>query len=203
MSLSSSKHLRVVQYRYYGEKNPIQDNFPPVNIDKNQNRTILWPQPFSFEKYKGMQRIIIQTIPGTRIYMNSSKLNNGSNIIIGKTGIFDSANKDNLIKTSSNFSNYLPNYDGFELDESSKQIINSLENGYLIITILYTGEVSTYYKIRILPNILSVYKNADITSGVIGQITKGPIYTIISEDEGFGKLKSNNGWIELAQTEKV
>lgn len=202
MSLSN-KHLRIVQYRYYGEKNPIQDNFPPVVIDKNQERTVLWPKPFSFEKYQGMQRIIIQTIPGIRIFMNSSKQNNGFSIIIGKTGIFDSSNKDNLTKAGSSFSNYLPNYDGFELDTTSKQIINSLENGYLIVTILYTGEVSTYYKIKTLVNVLNVYKEPDFTSNIIGQITKGPVYTIISEDEGFGKLKSNNGWIELAQTEKV
>lgn len=135
--------LKMVQFRYYGEKNPIQDNFPPISIIEDQsNRKVLWPKPYTFEKYKGIQKIIFQTIPGIRIYINRALWNNGQPFIIGKTGVLEINVRQNLTKEEQAnvlFDNSIK-ITGLELDEDSKTTINTLEDGYLIITIVYTGE---------------------------------------------------------------
>lgn len=49
---------------------------------------------------------------------------------------------------------------------------------------------------------LSIYKGAGKDYGVSGTITGG-IYTIVEESNGFGRLKSGAGWVDLTQIMKL
>ena len=50
---------------------------------------------------------------------------------------------------------------------------------------------------------LYIWKQADKKHGFKGMVYKNQVYTIIEEKNGFGKLKSGAGWIELKYTKKV
>ena len=86
-----------------------------------------------FSKYKiqnqtTLKRIIIQTIPGLKldIYKNSEDEEPLPYIISG-TGILDLSSTENnhLIIT------------GFTLDENNRKTLYNLEDGYLIVTVIY------------------------------------------------------------------
>lgn len=111
-----------------------------VAMEKEKGRTVLWPQPYTFQKYEGLQKISIHTLPGIRIYMNRTLWNGGSPFIVGKTGILEGAARLQYTSDeidSEQFNNTFL-ITGFELDENSKKTINSVENGHLIITLTYS-----------------------------------------------------------------
>lgn len=56
------------------------------------------------------------------------------------------------------------------------------------------------YLVKIDSNKLNVRLEPNSTSKVVTQVTKGNIYTIIDEKDGWGKLKSGLGWISLSYT---
>ena len=55
---------------------------------------------------------------------------------------------------------------------------------------------------RIIASILNVRKGPGTTYAITTQIRKGEVYTIVAEENGWGKLKSGAGWIYLGYTEK-
>ena len=50
---------------------------------------------------------------------------------------------------------------------------------------------------------LNVRKQPDVNSEIVAQIAKPGVFTIIEENNGFGKLKSEIGWIQLNYTKKI
>ena len=50
---------------------------------------------------------------------------------------------------------------------------------------------------------LNIRKGPSTKSGISGCIKDKGVYTIIQEENGWGKLKSGAGWICLAYTKKV
>lgn len=60
------------------------------------------------------------------------------------------------------------------------------------------------YTFKMNPGVssLSIYKGAGKDYGVSGTITGG-IYTIVEESNGFGRLKSGAGWVDLTQITKL
>lgn len=62
---------------------------------------------------------------------------------------------------------------------------------------------SNNYLVRVTANKLKIRKKASKSSDVVGYITDKGTYTITQEDNGFGKLKSGVGWINLSYTKKV
>ena len=58
------------------------------------------------------------------------------------------------------------------------------------------------YLVRIIASILNVRKGPGTTYAITTQIRKGEVYTIVAEENGWGKLKSGAGWIYLGYTEK-
>ena len=105
---------RITQFRYYAEGN--ENNYP---------QDFSWPSYCSqetFKKYSPILQLGIQTLPGTRIYLNSGI----SPIIIGATGIFE------LDVTNTSASIH-----GIRVDQQSMELIRDLENGYFIMDIVY------------------------------------------------------------------
>ena len=93
------------------------------------------------------------------------------------------------------------------IDKSSdgKNSINSpLDAKYLTVT-----EPSfSNYLVKITANVLNVRKGPGTNYGISMSVTKGGVYTIVSESFGagatkWGKLKSGAGWISLDYTTKV
>ena len=60
------------------------------------------------------------------------------------------------------------------------------------------------YTVRITANILNIRSGPDSKKySIIGSVRKGEVYTIVDQQNNFGKLKSGAGWICLDYTEKT
>lgn len=59
------------------------------------------------------------------------------------------------------------------------------------------------YKVRVTANVLNIRDGAGTNYPVVGKIEDKGVYTIVEEKDGWGKLKSGNGWISLSYTTRV
>ena len=59
------------------------------------------------------------------------------------------------------------------------------------------------YLVRITASVLNVRAGAGTSYKVNTTVRKGEAYTIVSEENGWGKLKSGAGWISLKYTERI
>ena len=59
------------------------------------------------------------------------------------------------------------------------------------------------YIVRITANVLNVRSGPGTNYPVVRTVKKGEAYTIVEEQNGWGKLKSGVGWISLTYTERV
>lgn len=59
------------------------------------------------------------------------------------------------------------------------------------------------YLTRVTADALNIRKGPGTNYGVVGQIKDRGVYTIVEEKNGFGRLKSNAGWISLDYVKKV
>lgn len=109
---------KVTQFRYYGENNV--NNYP---FDKWQYYCV----DESFKNYRPIHQFGIQTLPGTKIYLNQSN----NPIIIGSTGIFE-IDCDNTTAI----------LNSFRIEQKSMEIIDNLANGYLLIDLVYGKDSS-------------------------------------------------------------
>lgn len=57
--------------------------------------------------------------------------------------------------------------------------------------------------IKVNVNVLNIRKEPNAKAGVVGTIKKGEVYTITEEKNGWGKLKSGAGWINLYYTRRI
>lgn len=57
--------------------------------------------------------------------------------------------------------------------------------------------------VKITANTLYVRAGAGVKYEIKTQVKKGEVYTIVEEENGWGKLKSGAGWISLAYTQNV
>lgn len=62
---------------------------------------------------------------------------------------------------------------------------------------------SMLYKVKVTVDALNIHSGAGTNHSVVGCIRDKGIYTIVSEQNGWGKLKSGVGWISLAYTQRV
>ena len=113
----------VMQYRYYGNNNPHNQPSDIDQISMAIGTTFLSDQIKS--DYGLITMLGIQALPGTKFYLNQ----NIDPIIVGHTGIFelDLTGKSSIYKLA------------FSLD--SLREVNALENGHLIIDVVYDTEV--------------------------------------------------------------
>ena len=63
--------------------------------------------------------------------------------------------------------------------------------------------VSTNYVVKVTSDTLNVRKGPGVSYGISGELGKGEAYTIVETQNGWGKLKSGVGWINLSYTQKV
>lgn len=63
--------------------------------------------------------------------------------------------------------------------------------------------VATGYKVKITADTLNVRKGAGTGYKIVTAVKKNEVYTIVQEQNGWGKLKSGAGWISLKYTKKV
>lgn len=59
------------------------------------------------------------------------------------------------------------------------------------------------YLVKVTASALNIRKGAGTNHRVVGCIRDKGTYTIVAEDNGWGKLKSGAGWISLAYTKRV
>ena len=64
-------------------------------------------------------------------------------------------------------------------------------------------EEFTPYKVKVTVSALNIRKGAGTGYAVVGCIKDKGTYTIVAEENGWGKLKSGAGWISLAYTKRV
>ena len=62
---------------------------------------------------------------------------------------------------------------------------------------------NTNYVVRVNTDSLNVRKGPGVTYSVVGELGRGEAYTIVQTQNGWGKLKSGVGWINLSYTQKV
>ena len=76
---------------------------------------------------------------------------------------------------------------------------------YSKITTSNTNKVSTFisYIVMVNVDVLNIRSGAGTNYKITGQIKKGELYTIVDEKNGWGKLKSGAGWINLNYAKKV
>lgn len=68
---------------------------------------------------------------------------------------------------------------------------------------LTTNAAPTGYIVRIIADELNVRKGPGTGYGINTTVKKKEAYTIVAENNGWGKLKSGAGWIKLSYTERV
>lgn len=110
-----AKH--IMQFRYYDEGN---SNNQPEGLKLNQ----LVNGEEVFSKYLPFTQLGIQSLPGTRFYLNK---NIEGPVIIGTTGIYE-LELEGISKISS-----------LKFDSKSLNLIKNNPNGYLIIDVIYEG----------------------------------------------------------------
>ena len=66
-----------------------------------------------------------------------------------------------------------------------------------------TQTTSTSYKVKITADVLRVRQNPTTDSKIMKTVKRNEVYTIVHENNGWGKLKSGDGWISLSYTKKV
>lgn len=107
-----AKH--IMQFRYYGD-NHIDNQ--PRGIIKEQ----LTQNGGIFTKYLPFTQLGIQTLPGSRFYLNNAE----SPIIVGSTGIYELELEG------------ISEIDKLYFDSKTLELINSNPNAYLIIDVIY------------------------------------------------------------------
>lgn len=104
---------QIKQFRYYNYKN--SKNYPTnISITNLASGSI-------FSKYMPVIQLGIQSLPGTKFYLNNSN----DPIIIGNTGIYELD------------LNGLSEITAIKFDTASINAIAINQNGYLIVDILY------------------------------------------------------------------
>lgn len=58
------------------------------------------------------------------------------------------------------------------------------------------------YRVKINTDVLNVRKGPGTSYAVATTVKRGEVYTIVGEENGFGKLKSGAGWVSLKYTVK-
>ena len=75
--------------------------------------------------------------------------------------------------------------------------------GYTMDTFRKAVKSAMAYKVKITASTLNVRKGVGVNHPITATVRQGEIYTIVSENNGWGKLKSGVGWINLKYTEKL
>ena len=112
------------------------------------------------------------------------------------TGQFDILNSSTYIKNK----DYLKRGDILLADGHTVIVLSSGDKVDQIAPIVVTVKT---YKVKVIVNKLNVRSKPSANAAIVTQIKKDEVYTIVEEREGWGKLKSGAGWIDLQYTQKI
>ena len=87
--------------------------------------------------------------------------------------------------------------------DSSKVLLKEITSWVNLSDIDKVGTTFTSYTVKITTDILNVRQTASATSKVVTTVKKGQVFTIVDEENGWGKLKSGAGWINLSYTKRI
>ena len=59
------------------------------------------------------------------------------------------------------------------------------------------------FKVKVTTDILNVRAGAGVNFNITTKVKKGDVYTIVETKNGWGKLKSGSGWINLSYTQRL
>lgn len=126
--------LGIAQVRFYSDGNENNtEKFNLTGLEDNEEEKKLIHTDFcsneAFKDFIPIRRLGIQTLPGTRFYLNG----NTEPVIVGPSGVYelDLSSETSAVLSSLSF------------DIKSMEIINNLSNGYLIIDMIYNKEDGT------------------------------------------------------------
>ena len=71
------------------------------------------------------------------------------------------------------------------------------------VTATTTSGKTVNYRVRITADSLNVRKEPNASAKITTTVKKGNVFTIVEEKNGWGKLKSGAGWINLSYTKKL
>lgn len=106
---------KIKQLRYYYDDCPKNAGY---------QKSAQYCNETSFSYFAPIEQLGIQTLPGTKFYLNQSL----DPIIIGGTGMYELDLRNTTAILSS-----------LRFDVESMETIKTLDNGYLIIDLVYTG----------------------------------------------------------------
>lgn len=110
----------VRQYRYYGKQDSKNQPQYEISLETLETGSVF----FSEEGLAAITQLGIQTLPGTKFYLNNAK----KPIIVGATGIYE-LDLEGISEINSLF-----------FDKSSIETIEEVGNAYLIVDALYEVE---------------------------------------------------------------
>ena len=116
--------------------------------------------------------------------------------------IFKSLNNFIIIDSYNytNISDYLKQGD---ILVSNKFITVALNSGSKVNQIAPIQAIAHVYKGKVTVNKLNIRSAPNKNSYVVSYLKKGNICTILEERQGWGKLKSGRGWVDLNFIEKL
>ena len=85
----------------------------------------------------------------------------------------------------------------------SKVLLKEITSWVNVNDVSKVSTTSTSCLVRVTVDSLNVRKSPTTSSAIVTTVKKGGVYTIVEVSNGFGRLKSNIGWISLDCTEKV
>ena len=110
----------VKQYRYYNKTDSKNQPQTEISLETLETGSVFFSEP----GLAGMTQLGIQTLPGTKFYLNNAK----KPIIIGATGIYE-LELEGISEINSLF-----------FDKDSLQNIENINNAYLIVDAIYEVE---------------------------------------------------------------
>lgn len=88
--------------------------------------------------------------------------------------------------------------------DNAKKACDSAGKSYYVFDA--NGKViypTTSYKVKVTVDALNIRAGAGTQYKINGCIRDCGVYTIVEEKNGFGKLKSSQGWVCLSYTQKI
>ena len=92
----------------------------------------------------------------------------------------------------------------WNVEKCAKAIVEGILNKSITTTSNTTNTSNNVnYIVEINTDVLNVRKEPTTNSSIVLQVKKPYRYTIVEEKDGWGRLKSNVGWIKLSYTKRV
>ncbi|MDU2122924.1 MAG: N-acetylmuramoyl-L-alanine amidase [Clostridium celatum] len=89
-------------------------------------------------------------------------------------------------------------------DTVGKKIAESIANKETHVTTPNnSSNDESSYRVKITANVLNVREGAGTNYYIVTTVKRNEVYTIVEESNGWGKLKSGEGWISLSYTIKL